>query len=131
MAVLIYATWTFMAVCSCRNASKFILSIFFPRFWYILCCWLLSVSSIPLLTPRDKSSNYLSSRIGEAGWMLSSASKKYSSVWLIIAFNTVISGDNGKCSGGGVGDLGDGGAVVAAGVGGSFSNVLLRTTALG
>jgi hypothetical protein len=63
--------------------------------------------------------------------MLSSASKKYSSVWLIIAFNTVISGDNGKCSGGGVGDQGDGGAFVAAGVGSSFSNFLLRTTALG
>jgi hypothetical protein len=30
-----------------------------------------------------------------------------------------------------VGDLCDGGAVVAAGVGGNFSMVLLRTTALG
>ena len=43
----------------------------------------------------------------------------------------VITGDHGKCGGGSVGDLGDDGAVVAAGVGDSFSNVLLRTTALG
>ena len=114
-----------MAVCSSDNASRFwfILSIFFPRFWYSLCCW--------LLTPRDKSSNCLSSRIGEAGRMLSSAGKKYSSVWLIIAFSMVITGDHGKCGGGSVGDLGDDGAVVAAGVGDSFSNVLLRTTGLG
>jgi hypothetical protein len=67
----------------------------------------------------------------ETGLMLSSAGKKYSSEWLISAFSTVISGDNGACGGGGVGDLGDGGAVVAAGVGGNFSMVLLRTTALG
>jgi hypothetical protein len=52
-------------------------------------------------------------------------------VWLIIAFSMVITGDHGKCGGGSVGDLGDDGAVVAAGVGDSFSNVLLRTTALG
>ena len=80
------------------------------------------------------SSNCLSSIMGETGLMLSSAGKKYSSEWLISAFSTVISGDNGACGGGGgvhVGDLGDVGAVVAAGVGDSFSNVLLRTTGLG
>ena len=84
-----------------------------------------------LLTPKDMSSNCLSSIMGETGLVLSSAGKKYSSEWLSSAFSTVISGDNGACGGGGVGDLGDGGAVVAAGVGGNFSMVLLRTTALG
>ena len=61
--------------------------------------------------------------MGETARMLSSADKRYSSEWFISALRTVISGDNGAC--------GSGGAVVAAGVGGNFSMVLLRTTALG